>query len=172
MAGKSPYTDAEMARVYVTLTTNDGNIKRTARDTGVPASTVRQWRNRWEAEGPPPMELVEAEVQGFLDEAIAVRGMSLRVLRKKVELLEKDPDRVKVAELTTLMGVLDDKITRAQGLATGRVEHVHRLPSPDEIRAALGGLAQGAIEAAKARQADIIDAEIVEQSPRELPSPR
>ena len=154
---RATYTPEDKARVYVTLTTNDGNIKRTARDMGVPENTIRRWRDEWAKNGPPELEQVERAVGEFLDEAVELRGLALQALRRKVDLLLKDPDKVKVAELTTLMGVLDDKITRAQGLATGRVEHVHTLPPADEIREALVSAFGGMKAITEQREAEVIE---------------
>jgi hypothetical protein len=62
-----------------------------------------------------------------------------------------------------VLGILDDKIARAKGLADRVTEHKITLPSRDDIVAALEGLRQGAIEAAVARDEVIVEAEVVEQ---------
>ena len=168
---RATYTEADKAQVYVVLTTNDGNVKRTARDTGVPENTVRRWKKDWAENGPPNTEQVEAAVGTFLERATSVRNDALEVIDLKIQLLKKDPDKAKLAELTTVLGVLDDKITRAQGLATGRVEHVHALPPAEEIRGAL-------LEAFKAvqvltaqREGEVIeDAEFSVVETKALPS--
>lgn len=157
------WNDEDKARVYVALAANDGNVKRTARETGVPENTVRRWRDDWERNGPPSTEQVEMAVGEFVEEATSLRGRALLALKLKVEQLVKDPSKVKVAELTTLVGVLDDKITRASGMATSRTEHVHSLPSPDEIREALGQAFQKQMELAAQRAEEIIDAEFTEE---------
>jgi len=154
---RATYTPAEEARVYVVLTTNDGNVKRTARDTGVPESTVSRWKKKWAQEGPPTTEEVERAVGEFLDEAVELRGMALQALRKKVELLLQNPKDVKVAELTTLMGVLDDKITRASGLATSRTEHVHALPSGDQLVQPLLEAFQAVQQLTRQREGEVIE---------------
>lgn len=156
------WSDEDKARAYVALAANDGNVKRTAREIGVPENTLRRWRDDWQQNGPPQTEDVEMAMGEFLEEASNLRGRALLALKLKVEQLIKDPKAVKVAELTTLVGVLDDKITRASGLATSRTEHVHTLPSPDEIREALGQVFQGALDAAKQRAEDIQDADFTE----------
>lgn len=168
---RATYTEADKAQAYVVLTTNDGNVKRTARDTGVPENTVRRWKQFWEENGPPSEEEVEQAVGEFLDEAIELRGMALQALRAKVELLLKDPEKVKVAELTTLMGVLDDKITRAKGLATGRVDHVHSLPPGDQLVAPLLEAFKAVQQLTQQREGEVIeDAEYSVEEPKALPS--
>ena len=160
----SKYSEADKARVYVLLATNDGNVKRTSRDSGLPESTVRMWKRDFEINGPPALdEEIQAEVGDFVGEAVTVRWKALRVLDSKIA-------DAKPSELIAVIGVLTDKIDRARGLAIGRVEHVHALPSPEEIRESLGAALQGVLEAAKQRQFEIVDAEIVEQSLKELPT--
>lgn len=46
------YSREDRARVYTTLLSNEGNVKRTARDTGVNATTVRRWKREF-ATNPP-----------------------------------------------------------------------------------------------------------------------
>lgn len=169
MAGTSKYTEGDKARVFVTLTANDGNIKRTSRDTGIPEQTIRNWKNEW-VENPPELseeQLEEALV--FVSRAEQIRDSALEALARKIQ-----KDELKGSELITAIGVLDDKITRAKGLATGRVEHVHQLPSVDEVRDLLKGAMQGAIEAAAQRQQEIVDADVVQERPTQkalLPAP-
>lgn len=161
------YTEADRAKVYIVLASNDQNVKRTARETGIPENTVRRWKQLFIQNGPPVIEedLVR-DVGDFLETAEKTRWKAIQVLDQKI------PD-AKPSELITIVGVLSDKIDRVKGLAIGRVEHVHALPSPDEIRESLGAALQGVLDAAQQRQHEIIDAEIVEQSQSgELPPAR
>jgi len=64
---------------------------------------------------------------------------------------------------------LTDKIDRARGLTDKRVEHVHSLPSPDEIRSVLGALVEGVRAGHEIREEEIEDAEILDEEPRALP---
>jgi hypothetical protein len=165
---RSTYTLSDQAEVYVVLAANDGNVNRTARDTGVPNATIRRWVSIWDTEGPPDTAEVEAAAGDFLAEADSLRMMGLKALKGKLELLVKEPGAVNVAQVTTMIGILTDKIDRASGIALGRVEHHLTLPSPEELRAALAGLTAGAIEQARAHQQDIVDAEFVEEEPLAL----
>lgn len=161
------YDDAAKAKAYVVLTANDGNIKRTARETGIPESTLRAWRTDWQNDGPPNLEdpVVAEAVTGFIDEAKEVRGLALDVIRKKLVLLQDNPKDVNVAQVTTLIGILTDKIDRAAGLDPGsRVDHYHHLPAPEELRALMATYVEGTAELAAQRDAEIVDAEIVEQA--------
>lgn len=167
MAGRATYTDDQKASVYVTLAANDGNVKRTARDTGVPVSTIRRWRDEWDRlESLPSTEAVNEAIGNFADKAETIRWKAL------VE-LERQLNTAKPGDLIKIVGILDDKITRARGLADRTVEHRHVLPSADELRELVQGFAEATRQAALDRADDIIDAEIVEQAPRRaLPSGR
>ena len=155
MAGRATYTDEDFARLYVVLTANEGNIKRTSRETGIPESTVRRKRDEWQREGPPNVENVEEAVGDFVTDAERVRNAALLAIEKKI------PD-AKVSELNNTVGILTDKIDRARGLVDRRVVE-HQLPSPDSIREALGTFAAEMQRMAQQREAEIVDAEIVEQ---------
>lgn len=168
---RATYTDADRAQVYVVLTTNDGNVKRTARDTGVPENTVRRWKREWEENGPPSTEAVEVAVGEFLTEAVTVRDDALHVIKLKLQLLKKDASKAKLAELTTVVGVLDDKITRASGLATSRTEHVHALPPGDQLVAPLLEAFKAVQQLTAQREGEVIeDAEFSEVTRKALPS--
>jgi transposase-like protein len=162
VAGRARYTDEDKARVFVVLGANDGNVKRTARETGIPENTVRRWRDEWKKEGPPSVEHVEEAVGDFVNDAERVRNKALLAIEKKI------PD-AKVSELNNTVGILTDKIDRARGLVDRRVVE-HQLPSPDDIRAALGAFADEMQKLSRQREAEIVDAEIVEQPA--LPSGR
>lgn len=162
MAGRTTYTDAQKAEVYVVYAANEGNVKRTARDTGVPISTIRRWRDEWNRqENLPDVSVLEEAVGDFADKAESIRWKALIALEANIH-TAKPHDLIKV------IGILDDKITRARGLADRTVEHRHTLPSADELRELVGAFIEGSKQAALDRADDVIDAEIVEQA--ELPA--
>lgn len=167
MAGKSQYSEADKARVYVALATNDGMVKRAARETGVPETTVRRWKEEFEKHGPPSEGVVETVVGEFLEKAEAVQWKALQRLEEKI-----DANDVTARDLITTVGVLNDKITRMKGLPSGRVDHHHHLPPAEELRELLTGLGQGALEQGRQQRAELVEAEIVEQPVLGLPAPR
>jgi transposase-like protein len=168
---RATYTEAEKAAAYVVLTTNDGNVKRTARDLGYPENTVRRWKKDWEQNGPPSTDELEVAVGAFLERATSVRDDALTVIDMKLQLLKKDPDKAKLAELTTVLGVLDDKITRASGLATSRTEHTLALPSGDELVAPLIEAFKAVQQLTAQREGEVIeDAEYSDVERKALPS--
>jgi transposase-like protein len=153
------YTDEDRARAFVVYTTNKGNIKRSVRDLGnIPESTLRGWVREWDENGPPDVSTV-AEVAGeFVTDATRVRDKAL------IELENKLPT-AKPSELVATIGMLSDKINMAKGLATSRSETVHQLPPAEDIAKALGSALQAALQAAKGRDMEIIDAEVVQELP-------
>lgn len=158
MAGRQQYTDQVKAAAFATLEVNDGNVKRTARDLGLPISTLRRWRDDWEKDkNIPAAEDLIVATGDFLEDAERVRNLSLRKLEAKI--LNNEGT---VAQVATVLGILDDKIARAKGLADRVTEHKITLPSREDIVAALQGLQQGAIEAAAERDEVIVEAELVE----------
>src|SRR5258708_4679542 len=105
----------------------------------IPENTIRRWREEWNS-GTTPRG-VEVAAGDFLEEAITSRDLALRTLKVKI------PD-AKPSELVSIIGMLDDKITRAKGLASSKVEHVHTLPSAEEVKEALSGFISAARDAA------------------------
>lgn len=165
MAGRTQFSDEDKARLYTALAANDWNVKRTARETGFSISTVRRYRDKFQSE-PPSTELVEAAVGDFVADAERIRNLALVQLEAAIVNGE-----IKPRELVTAIGVLDDKITRARGLPTSRTETVSSFPSREELGELMGGFIVGAIEAAKQRHEEIVDAEIVEEAePLALPA--
>lgn len=159
MAGKSPYSDKDRALVYTTLLSNEGNVKRTARDTGVNETTVRRWKADF-VTNPPPVEAVEEAVNDFIADAKRVRNKAVKEIERQI-----DAGIFKGAALVTVVGVLDDKIARVESpVRKSQVDHIHHLPSADEARALLGDLLTGAIDSGRIRQAELVDAELTEQA--------
>lgn len=156
-----------MARTFVILRANEGNLKRTARETGVPEPTVRRWRNKWESEGPPPLDMLEQAATDYVGEMESVRDLSLQRIRERLE-SDNVKDQGTLPQLGTVFGILTDKIDRSRGIADKTVEHRHALPSPDEIRGALVALVSGVQQGHAIREEEIEDAEILDEEPRAL----
>lgn len=163
------YSEADLARLYVVLETNAGNVKKTARDTQLPESTVRDYKKRWETEGPPVISKeIEEAVAEYAASMETTRDLALRRIHERLESPDQKTQGT-LPQLATVFGVLTDKIDRARGIADKTVEHKHTLPSPDEIRATLAQVVSGALEAHTEREEEIIDAEFEEAQPPALP---
>lgn len=161
------YSSEDKARAYVVLQTNEGNLKRTARDTGIPEPTIRRWRNEWESGGPPSLELVEAAVVEHVTAQEEVRDLSLQRIKERLQSEDKK-EQGTLPQLATVYGILTDKIDRARGIGSHTThEHKLSLPSPDEIRATLGALVADVQAGHLVREEEIEDAEIIEE-PRAL----
>ena len=165
MSGRSRYSDEDKAAVLAVYASNGGNLLRTAKETGVSRNTIRHWLE----EAPPPDETLQAAVDAFVAEARSIRTIALEKLKGLVE-----NDQVDARTLITVVGVLDDKVTRASGLPTSRTEHQNALPSREELKELLGTFVEVAVEAAEQRDSDIEDAEYVtvRQPQPALPQPR
>lgn len=158
---RSTYTEQDRAAVYAALAGNDNNVKRTARETGVPENTVRRWRDEWKKKGPPEGEALTEVVDKILSKIESAREQALDLLKQKMS--DATPQ-----QLATIFGILDDKYTRVKGLDKKTVDVHHHLPPAEELRELMGGFVQGAIEAAQTRHSEVIDLDIVEV--RELPA--
>lgn len=163
MAGKSQYDDSTKARVYTALTANEGNVKRTARETGVHESTVRRWKEEFKT-NPPPLEVLEAAQEDWLTEQKEVRGLALQRIKERLQSDDKK-EQGTLPQLATVYGVIDDKVTRVEGPGQrAQVDHYHHLPSAEEAREMLGGLLTGAIDSGRTRQAELVDEGLTEQA--------
>jgi transposase-like protein len=130
MAGR-PFSDNDRAAVLLALRVNEGNKKRTARDTGVNAQTIRRWEKEWDRDGVPDhlWALAEDEATSFTERAKAIRELALTRMEEALK-----SDDVKPAQLVTITGMLTDKINLAEGFATSRVDNVTQLalPTPED----------------------------------------
>jgi transposase-like protein len=163
---KRTYTDRDMANVYVALRVNNDNIARSARDTGVPESTVRDWRSTWERDGGAPQNIIEmaaGAATDFVIDATRLRDKALAELERLI-----DSGEVKPAQLIAAVAVTEDKIRLAKGLATSRSESVRVDVDPKEVRDQLAKYIQDAIAVTDARDKDINEgegAEIIQLRP-------
>ena len=73
MAGRAKYTEEDRAKVFVLLRTNDGNVKRTSREAGVPENTVRRL-----------LDLRHSSHMWIIDEALAKMNSELPIDLPKV----------------------------------------------------------------------------------------
>lgn len=163
------YTDEDKAKGLALLAVHEGNIKRTARELDIPINTVRAWKQAAEKDNLPVAvgEALPAVAEDFVADFGRVRDKALLELERQIE-----NGDVKGQALVTAVGVLTDKIRVAEGLATSRNEHVNLGPSAQEqAMEVLAYLARTATRVDD-READIVDAELVEQAPAALDPPQ
>jgi hypothetical protein len=118
------YSDEQRAAVLAVLKSNGGNVSRTARETGVPASTIQTWRDN--ADTLPPHEVREQNRLSLADLIRAELDAIFEIMPGKRE----DAD---YKTLGTVVGILTDKLALLDGGVTSRVDvNVRNLPElPD-----------------------------------------
>jgi transposase-like protein len=163
---KRIYTDQDRVAVHAALQVYKGAVKTTARETGIPISTVRDWKTQWEKNGfPPELLAITQEVVDDLVEAMnRVRNKALIELERQL-----DAKELKGREVIGAFHILTDKIRLYQGEATSRTESVSALPAPEQIRELVSEFFAGAVEAAQQRAEEIDEAEWEPIPPKELP---
>lgn len=146
------YSASDKALVFAELEINEGNIKRTARNLNMPVSTVRTFKQKWEAEGIPKevAEAVPAAIGEFVDDAERVRDKLLIALEQKV-----DRGEINAREIVTALGVLTDKIRAMRGLDAKKVEHTLSLPDAEAMRELFAGVIGEVVGAAETRNAEL-----------------
>jgi len=163
------YSDRDKAVVFAELQVNEGNVKRTARNTGIDQSAVRRWKLEWEAKGVPDAVTAEVELvaSDFISDAVRIRGKLLQHLEQVLD----SGQRATIPQLVTGIGVLSDKIRAYEAITeTTRVEHTLALPPVEELRELFSGLVVGMLDAARSRAAEIEAFEEPSTTYRELPS--
>ena len=159
---KRVYSDDDKAGVLAILDINDGNVKRTARDTGVAEQTIRDWKKSWERVGVPVavQATLPAALADFSDTAERIRGLMLDSLEAKVL-----NDELSGRDLVVGIGVLTDKLRISRGEATSRTETtVEHTVSPEKLAVQVQALLEESLRAGLLRDGEIVDAEWKEQA--------
>ncbi len=153
----------DKAAAYVLWISNEKNVRRTARECNIPHGTFRYWVKEWEENGPPDEVLNEIPAQQyeFVHHANRVRESAMN----KLEELIPEAEVKQLSAIATVVGIMDDKIRLASGLATKRTETVHTLPSREDMKELMSGFVDGLVGAADARAGEIVDAEVVVEQP-------
>lgn len=160
MAVRKPYnrkyTNEDKARVVVALSANDDNVYRTAKDLGIPRETVKHWKKLWDETGVPNEIgiLTETITIDYISDMERIRDMTLREIEDRIRI---GGENVKTKDLIVMFGILEDKITRARGLATKRVETVVEMPDVRELGSQLGTFIRASLETAYERRREIVE---------------
>lgn len=118
------YSDDQRAAVLAALDANGGNLSKTARDTGVPKSTLIAWRDNVHV---PPADELRTSKKLELTELIRTE------LDAIFEAMPGKRESADYKTLGTVAGILSDKLTLLDGGATSRIDlNVRNLPEiPD-----------------------------------------
>lgn len=155
MSKRTEWTDEDKAAAYVIWISNDKNIRATARQCGIGHTTIAYWVKQWEKDGPPERldDKIRANAYEFVHHASSVREQAM----KKLEELIPEAEIKQLGTLATVVGIMDDKIRLAQGLATKRTETVHTLPTKEEMKELMGGFADSLVSAAEDRASEVVE---------------
>lgn len=149
------YSDKDRALVKVTLETNRGNVKRTARELTIPIATVRAMRDKWDREGLTAgiAEVLPQVTQDYVEGMTRVRNKMIVNLEGQV-----DADRLTPKDNLLGIGILTDKVRLVEGKSTSRTESSDGNLPIEAVRELFAGFAKGIVEAASARDAAIASA--------------
>ena len=163
---QTKWSDDDKAAAYVIWVSNDKSIRRTARETGIAATTVGYWARQWEKDGPPAgvSDKLEAAAHDFISHASRIRKNAM----EKLEELIPQAESKQLSAVATVVGIMDDKIRLASGLATKRTENTYVLPNRDDMKQLMSGFVDGLVSAAESRASEIIDGEVIVEEQPEL----
>jgi len=152
---RTEWTDEDKAAAYVIWISNDKNIRATARQCGIGHTTIAYWVKQWEKDGPPERldDKIRANAYEFVHHASTVRQKAM----DKLEELIPEAEIKQLGTLATVVGIMDDKIRLAQGLATKRTETVHTLPTKEEMKELMSGFADNLVSAAEERAGEVVE---------------
>ncbi len=155
MSKRTEWTDEDKAAAYVIWISNDKNIRATARQCGIGHTTIAYWVKQWEENGPPERldDKIRANAYEFVHHASTVRQKAM----DKLEELIPEAEIKQLGTLATVVGIMDDKIRLAQGLATKRTETVHTLPTKEEMKELMSGFADNLVNAAEERASEVVE---------------
>lgn len=111
------YSDRERAAalaIFDTLADEPGKLARAARESGVPRGTLQWWLA--ERERAAPLEVQREEKK-------SLRDLYEGHIRAALGAMEVKAGEASYRDLSTAVGILDDKLTRADGNPTDRVDH-------------------------------------------------
>jgi hypothetical protein len=75
---------------------------------------------------------------------------------RRLEDLIPEAEVKQLGTLATVVGIMDDKIRLAHGLATKRTETVHTLPSKEDMKELMSGFAESLVSSAEDRASEVV----------------
>lgn len=150
---KRVYSDDDKATVLVTLEANNGNVKKTSRETEVAEQTIRDWKKSAERGALPAtvQAALPAVRSAFVDKAVTVRELMMDQLEAAVL-----NNELKGRDLIVGIGVMTDKIHVVQARTAPPKEEVVESATAQEIGKKLYEYLERSFAAGEKRDADIV----------------
>lgn len=159
------YTKLDRAKVYWQLNANGNNLKRTAREMGVPVPTIRAWRKKWDA-GEDIPEALPVEKNPYDPEAFdylaALKDLRMQTIMRLADQILHSQS---LDHLTKLLATIDRDLDRAENKPDrlgGSVNINVRLPSAEETANLLSGLVNNTLSDIDQRHGEILELEATE----------
>jgi len=108
------HPDARREEVLALLKANGGNVKRTAREAGVPVQTVADWKKKAPVLGTESRSQNEATLEELFE----------HIIRVAAGLLPGKLETAKPSETGTVLGIVFDKLQLLRGAPTQITEDV------------------------------------------------
>ena len=157
------WSEEDRATAYVQWVVNKKNVRRTAEDCNIPHGTLRYWVKEWEEKGPP--EAMENKISSTSYEFVVHANKVRESAMNKLEELIPTAETKQLSAIATVVGIMDDKIRLASGLATRRTENTYTLPSKAEMKELMGSFVDTLITSAEDRSAVIVEGEVELEQP-------
>ena len=119
---KRTYSDTERATALVMLDANGGNLSRTQRETGVPRSTLREWRDGRHHSEVADIRQEKKEDLADLWERLARNIFEYGITTEKIK-------AAPLKDLVVAAGIATDKMLALRGGPTERTEQIERRQS-------------------------------------------
>ena len=112
MSRKS-YSIEDVDKVLGELAKNKGNVKKTARETGVSVNTLKKWKN----EDPEKYEVIEEQTMEMIKNAqmVILQNQVQNLVSATERMAEIIPNEDNIDKLTNAIKVINDQIHRLTG---------------------------------------------------------
>jgi transposase-like protein len=112
MSRKS-YSIEDVDKVLGSLAKNNGNIKKTARDTGVSVNTLKKWKNQ----DPEKYEVIEQQTMDMIKNAqmVVLQNQIQNLVLASQRMAEIIPHEDNIDKLTNAVKMINDQLQRLTG---------------------------------------------------------
>lgn len=111
--GRKSYNIEDIDKVLGVLAKNSGNVKKTARETGVAINTLKKWKNQ----DPDKYEVIEEQTLSMLKDAqmIVLQNQIQNLVSATQRMSEIIPHEDNIDKLTNAIKVINEQLTRLTG---------------------------------------------------------